>query len=65
MPHEWPLQAGPTTSPPHRALNIVLSLHCNEILSTLNNPTLNPSGDTLGPIEQQVLNALKPLGVTC
>ena len=64
--NEWDsMFSQPSTSPPHRALNIVLSLHCNEILSTLNNPTLNPSGDTLGPIEQQVLNALKPLGVTC
>jgi phospholipid/cholesterol/gamma-HCH transport system substrate-binding protein len=64
--NEWDsMFSQPKTSPPHRALNIVLSLHCNEITSTLNNPTLNPSGDTLGPIEQQVLNALKPLGITC
>lgn len=64
--NEWDsMFSQPSTSPPHRALNIVLSLHCNEILETLNNPTLNPGGDTLGPIEQQVLNALKPLGVSC
>ena len=64
--NEWDsMFSQPSTAPPHRALNIVLSLHCNEILETLNNPTLNPGGDTLGPIEQQALNALKPLGVTC
>lgn len=64
--NEWDsMFSQPSTAPPNRALNIVLSLHCNEILETLNNPTLNPSGDTLGPIEQQALNALKPLGVSC
>ena len=64
--NEWDsMFSQPASSPPHRSLNIVLSLHCNEILETLNNPTLNPGGDTLGPIEQQVLNALKPLGVSC
>jgi virulence factor Mce-like protein len=64
--NEWDsMFSQPASSPPHRALNIVISLHCNEILETLNNPTLNPHSDTLGPIEQQVLAALKPLGVTC